>query len=100
MRWIELYYRSGHSEAAVEVYTKFIEDLADCIRFYQLPNSFAKRYQSELEESKQFVQTLDQIAMTFKDEKLKSLLEKKFPELVSANSNTPSPQQILNLENN
>jgi hypothetical protein len=100
MRWIELYYRSGHSEAAVEVYTKFIEDLADCIRFYQLPNSFAKRYQSELEASKQFVQTLDQIAMTFKDEKLKSLLEKKFPELVSANSNTPSPQQILNLENN
>lgn len=100
MRWVELYYRIGHPEAAEEVYTKFVEDLADCIRFYQLPNTFAKRYQSEFEASKQFVQTLDQIAETFNDKKLKSLLVKKFPELVSGNTNQPAAQQILNLENN
>lgn len=83
LRWIELYYRIDKKDEAAKVYSLFIEDLADCIRFYNLPNSYAKRYQSESEAAKDYVRTLEQIAVTFKDNKLMNLLMKNFPGLVT-----------------
>ena len=90
LRWIELYYRIGKPQEAEKVYTLFIKDLADCMRFYQLPNTFAQRFQAEYEAAKQYKGALEQIAVNFNDQKLKKLLDEKFPEQASVNTNPSS----------
>src|SRR5690554_5781538 len=79
LRWIDLYYRNGAHDQAEEVYSLFIEDLADCIRFYEQPNSFAARFRGELEMALNFVQSLEQLAESENDQQLKDLLVASFP---------------------
>ncbi|MCO5247386.1 MAG: DUF2723 domain-containing protein [Chitinophagales bacterium] len=97
LRWIELYYRVGHSKDAEKVYSKFVDDLADCMRFYQQPNLFARKFQTDYESAKQFVASLEEIAKTYNDATLQKLLSEKFP-LMVANTNAQSNEDSLNID--
>lgn len=100
LRWIELYYRVDKGEEAAKVYTLFIEDLADCVRFYKLPNTFAKRFQGEQEAAKEYVRTLEQLAIAFKDNKLMNLLVKNFPDMVSVSQEQQAFSPQIDLQSN
>lgn len=86
-RWIDLYYRIDQKEEAEKVYSLFIEDLADCMRFYNLPNNFARRFQADAEMAQGFLASLAQMAEIYEDDKLSALLQEKFPTL---NEKSPS----------
>ena len=83
MRWVELYYRNGDAEGAKKVYTKFVEDLADCMKFYTTTNLFARRFQSDKETAQQFVASLEELADSYNDRTLQNLLSQSFPDMVS-----------------
>lgn len=83
LKWIELYYRNNDVKGAEKIYGLFIEDLADCIRFYKLPNNFARRFQVDYEGAKELVAAMEQIALQYRDNKLMNQLAKNFPDLIS-----------------
>jgi hypothetical protein len=89
MSWLDLYYRNGHPELAEKVYSLYIKDLADCMRFYNLPNSFAQQWGEEKTDGEKNIRQLESMAVFYKDDKLLSLLKQKFPGLISASMNTP-----------
>jgi len=95
VQWIDLYLRAGDKEAAAGVYTLFLEDLADCHRFYRLPNKFARAFQSELASAEDFVRRLEQMALYYEDQKLLDQLNKKFPSLVVSKTISEGQQGII-----
>jgi hypothetical protein len=95
VQWIDLYLRAGDKEGAAGVYTLFLEDLADCHRFYKLPNKFARAFQSELASAEDFVRRLEQMALFYGDQKLLDQLNKKFPTLVVSKTVSEGQQNIM-----
>ncbi len=82
LRWIDLYYRNEAKKEAEKVYALFVEDLADCIRFYEKPNTFASRFRGDYETAREFVKTLEQIANQYQDDNLKEILNSNFPAIL------------------
>lgn len=83
VQWIDLYYRAGAPEKAKQIKELFIKDLKDCLRFYNLPNNdFAALYANEKKSAEELVKRMDMLAMMYKDEEFKKLLNKEFPALV------------------
>lgn len=96
LQWVDIYLRAGDKEGAASIYGLLLEDLADCYRFYSLPNSFARNYQSEKATAEEYVRRLESMARFYDDPKLLQLLAKKFPMLVSAQVDMTNP---INTEN-
>jgi hypothetical protein len=98
VQWIDLYYRAGHPEKAKPIKDLFIADLKDCIRFYNLPNTYAQRYASEKKSAEEYVKRMEYLAINYKDEAFLQQLNQAFPTLVQNAMITPessAPMQIF-----
>lgn len=95
IQWIDLYYRAGAPEKAKPVIDLLIKDLKDCLRFYNLPNTFAQRYANEKKTAEELVQRLQYLAVTFKDNALMKQVYDAFPGLVQSSSIAPDAEAPL-----
>jgi Protein of unknown function (DUF2723) len=92
VQWIDLYYRAGAPEKSKVVIDLFIKDLKDCLRFYNLPNSFAARYANEKKSAEEFVKRMEYLAISYQDAALMKQLHEAFPALVQSAVITPESQ--------
>lgn len=99
IQWIDLYYRTGKPENAKEIKDLYIKDLADCLRFYTLPNnSYAERYEEEMKSAADYVKRMEYLAINYKDADFLKDLNKNFPTIVTSAELDPSktaPTQIF-----
>jgi hypothetical protein len=94
VQWIDLLYRSGNREKGLELAGMFIEDLADCMRFYSGSSAFAKAFATaELRTATDYARRFELIASMNTDEMLMALLKKNFPGLISGEMNVMEQYQ-------
>ncbi len=99
IQWIDLYYRAGKPEGAKKIKELFLKDMADCLRFYSLPNnSYAERYADEKKSAEEMIQRMEYIAINYKDNDFMKQLNQTFPNYVQSatiETNMVAPQQIF-----
>ncbi len=93
-QWVDLYYRNNARELAKPILDLMIEDLADCMRFYDLNTTFAKHYKSERQTALGIIGRLDNIAKQYSDNDLKALLVENFPNVVKPNGEKANAPEI------
>lgn len=80
VQWVDLLYRAGERDKALEIAGLFIEDLADCMRFYSGSSAFARAFATaEMRSASDYARRLELIAAINEDEKLMTLLTDKLP---------------------
>lgn len=98
MQWVDLYYRNDRKDEAAKIYTVMLDEMADCYRFYNLQNSFAKKYQSEKETVEDYVRRMEAMSQFYKDPALLEALRKKFPTIITLKSVDDAPAAIPSIQ--
>jgi hypothetical protein len=75
-----------------------LDEMADCYRFYNLQNSFAKKYQSEKETVEDYVRRMEAMSQFYKDPALLEALRKKFPTIITLKSVDDAPAAIPSIQ--